>query len=633
MKNIFKSLMLVAVAAMTFTACTQENNEVNAVKKGTTLTITADLAADDTRVAFGEADANGVRKTLWEAGDMVSFVVYRNDAIYTFVNDLKVAEAGATANFTVEFPETLQAGDRIEALVGKYVAESYGWYWLEPYEYGQNPTDDGLSTVYVKAVAEYDGNDVVSLTFKHQNAYGKMTTDYAVKFVMVSFEFTGINEYGNESTMPVSINPNNISGNDYWFYTDSELSDITKISISAYDSDYTKYAFTKDIDASVGFKFVVGEISAFTVNDFGIVINTPDVEATEVTVDSIKFDWEDVENATGYDVVLKKGYDTVVAEESVTVSEYVATELEAGTEYYIVVVATTTVDGYANSGEAETSAKTEADQSALDAEYTDAVTFTKMAKVTMYDSVFENAYKFTTKDVGGTTRSDDFMFLKFYTDITAQDGVYEGYDLDLSWCYCWLASNPAEWGETYGYSDNYAVGFKPYHCYMNPGDTYIVYVDVDEENPGTLSVTAYLNNTGWWADVKFKGSFTGEISEAEAPTAGNAGSEEEGGEIVEGEEIIMTATSVSIRGAQTTDQYFTFYDADGNMFYFNWWNDKVYNDNGRGYTPNGGSLTQINVDAQNTFTYEYSNGTITCSGRFVLTDGRVVVLEEVTLTY
>ena len=512
MKNIFKSLMFVAVAAMTFTACTKENNEVNAVKKGTTLTITADLAADDTRVAFGEADANGVRKTLWEAGDKVTFVVYRDNSIFTYVNDLEVAEAGATANFTVEFPETLQTGDRIEALVGQYVAESWGWYYLNNYEYDQYPTDGGLSTVYVKAVAEYDGNDVVSLTFEHQYPYGKMTTDYAVKFNQVRFEFTGINEYDYESTMSVTIFPDSITGNDYWFYTNGELSDITKISISAYDSNNTEYAFTKDIDASVDFKFVVGEISAFTVNDFGKVIGTPYVQATDVTVDSIKFEWDEVANATGYNVKVtyqENWEDKIVIEDSIEEATFTATGLKALTEYKIEVVATTTVEGYCNSHAAYHTVSTLADQSALDAEFTDAATFNVMTKLANY----ANTYLFTTTG-GGTTKSDKFMYLSFNKAIDfTVDGEYGFDDINFTsgQTVFWLGdamSTYSGWSSAQSY---YSFAFTPYHLYDNGSDVCLIYVDANDN--GTVTVTVYGTNPVWWSDVKFKGSFTGTITE------------------------------------------------------------------------------------------------------------------------
>ncbi|MBR4070366.1 MAG: hypothetical protein IKK16_04105, partial [Bacteroidaceae bacterium] len=57
MKNIFKSLMLVAVAAMAFTAC-QNEPEYVAENGGETIEIRVEAGVDDTRVYFGNKVLN-----------------------------------------------------------------------------------------------------------------------------------------------------------------------------------------------------------------------------------------------------------------------------------------------------------------------------------------------------------------------------------------------------------------------------------------------------------------------------------------------------------------------------------------------------------------------------------------------
>mgnify|MGYP003309585149 CR=1 FL=1 len=80
MKNLFKSLMLVAVAAMAFTSCQNDIEEVNAVNKSVTLTFNAGFG-EETRVDFAEA-GNKAYKASWEAGDTVTFAVY-SDAVFS----------------------------------------------------------------------------------------------------------------------------------------------------------------------------------------------------------------------------------------------------------------------------------------------------------------------------------------------------------------------------------------------------------------------------------------------------------------------------------------------------------------------------------------------------------------------
>ena len=76
MKNLFKNLMLVAVAAMAFTACTETNDEVNAVVNKTIVTGVASFG-DDTRSGF-----TGSEVTEDENGESVL-----GQMIYDFLKD------------------------------------------------------------------------------------------------------------------------------------------------------------------------------------------------------------------------------------------------------------------------------------------------------------------------------------------------------------------------------------------------------------------------------------------------------------------------------------------------------------------------------------------------------------------
>ena len=75
MKNLFKNLMLVAVAAMAFTACTETNDEVNAVSKTTRYEFTANIA-EETRSGFAEKEEGATAyKSEWHDGDQIKIFV------------------------------------------------------------------------------------------------------------------------------------------------------------------------------------------------------------------------------------------------------------------------------------------------------------------------------------------------------------------------------------------------------------------------------------------------------------------------------------------------------------------------------------------------------------------------------
>ena len=96
MKNIFKSLMLVAVAAMGF-ACQEKVEDFTPERANeVVMTITADV--EETRTYIDEA--NG--KVAWSAGDKL--MVIENDATFKKTSDIAIDGEGK-AQFTVSFPK------------------------------------------------------------------------------------------------------------------------------------------------------------------------------------------------------------------------------------------------------------------------------------------------------------------------------------------------------------------------------------------------------------------------------------------------------------------------------------------------------------------------------------------------
>lgn len=505
MRNIFKSLMLVAVAAMTFTACQKDNGEVNALSKGTTLTVTANLADNDTRVAFGDL-VDGVRKVTWEAGDKVSFIAYRNDAIYTFVNDLEVEADGATATFSVEFPQPLQAGDRIEALVGHYVRESFGDIFT--HEQQQQPTDEGLSTVYVKAVVDYDGNNDLSLTFNHMYPYGRMITDFATKFQEVKFVLDGILENGDSFQETVTIYPQNITGNDYWFYCENEFVMMETMSIEARGVDNAKYFKTIDNLLPTHFALLKGQIAAFKVGSFQTPLATPVAKATLTTVSSmpaIEITWDVVANAYAYIVTCEQTGDiSTINRENPKGCYVLFNELKYDTEYSFTIYAIPESDSkdYIKSDVCYVSARTPKDVNAA-ADYN--VTLTKVI------SISGNTINFAGEN------PQDKMRLEFNSGLESiEAGTYAVVESFTS-STALEVSNYSQFNMAEAYSTMYDY-------YINPGDLVDVAKSGDEYTITVISDT-WINSVSASKSVKL--TYTGKLEVATEDEGGEGG---EGGE-------------------------------------------------------------------------------------------------------
>ncbi|MBO5820380.1 MAG: hypothetical protein J6R02_02165, partial [Alistipes sp.] len=244
MKNLFKNLMLVAVAAMAFTACTESNNEVNAVTKKVVLEFVADLADDDTRVAFGEKDGNKY-PVVWEAYDDVIVKVGEKQARYTLTEE-DVLESGKKAIIRPEFElledETL-SGD-IVATVNEYVSFDY--------HQGNKPT------ISLKAEAVYPATNLV---FEHQYAYGKM------ELVGLPAEFNvtevKLNLVGGDKELNHTINGNSVEDNIFWFTTEA-MEAVKSFAVYASNGAVTYY---REVTVEKNFAFEVGKVSAFRVKE------------------------------------------------------------------------------------------------------------------------------------------------------------------------------------------------------------------------------------------------------------------------------------------------------------------------------------------------------------------------------
>ena len=253
MKNLFKNLMLVAVAAMAFTACTETNDEVNAVSKTTRYEFTANIS-DDTRSGFAGSetvDDKTFYKSEWHNGDKIKiFVDGYSDPI--------VADVTTEGKFSFELenaPESffMTVCSPAEAWVGKLSANL-------PAE--QTPLANSVDPkAHILRSAEnlLVSNGTASVAMSHFAAYGKMTVnapDFEISKVEVSFN--GGQVY--------TLNATYVENNVFWFAVDSAI-DVSTFTVTAYDAEDN--AITKTVDVAAAgkeLKFQWGHVSTFSVS-------------------------------------------------------------------------------------------------------------------------------------------------------------------------------------------------------------------------------------------------------------------------------------------------------------------------------------------------------------------------------
>ena len=174
MKNLFKNLMLVAVAAMGFTACEQVGIEsVTPVLPEVEMTVNVDM--DDTRTYIDET--NYVVK--WSEGDQL--MVIENENTFRKTTDIAI-DADGRAAFTVSFPA--KAGEvTYNAIFPASVVNTGAEFTAEELELQVKSTQwatadsfDPAADLLVAKQLELDAQpDELNMQFKRIVALGKIT--------------------------------------------------------------------------------------------------------------------------------------------------------------------------------------------------------------------------------------------------------------------------------------------------------------------------------------------------------------------------------------------------------------------------------------------------------------------------
>ena len=269
MKNLFKKLMLVAVAAMAFTACSQDVNEVNKVEKVTRYEFTANIA-DDTRSGFAEKEEGSkAYKSEW----------FGNETLKIFVTDYNSYNVETTATVDEEGNFTLKLTDAPESFFISVVSPAESWTDKDtaniPAEQTPlaNSVDPKAHLLQAQALPVSGG--VADINMTHKAAYAKMTVngvDFAIDHVVVDLKGT---YFGYDREYSYTINATNVENNTFWFAT--EPIDVDEFTVTAYDAEGNAVAKTVDVAAAgktMSFKY--GRVGAFSVSG----LEVPTVQET-----------------------------------------------------------------------------------------------------------------------------------------------------------------------------------------------------------------------------------------------------------------------------------------------------------------------------------------------------------------
>ena len=266
MKNLFKKMMLVAVAAMAFTACSQDVNEVNKVEKVTRYEFTANIA-DDTRSGFAEKEEGATAyKSEWHEGDQVKIFIDGYEPI--------VADITTEGNFAFELTDAPESFFMTVVSPAESWSSQYTANLPEVQTSGVNSVDAKAHLLQAQNVSVNNGS-ADAFEMGHQIAYAKMTVngvDFAIDHVVVDLKGTF---FGYDREYSYTVNANGVD-NTFWFAT--EPIDVAEFTVTAYDAEGNAVAKTVDVaaDDKKTLSFNYGRVGTFSVSG----LEVPTVQET-----------------------------------------------------------------------------------------------------------------------------------------------------------------------------------------------------------------------------------------------------------------------------------------------------------------------------------------------------------------
>ena len=177
MKNLFKSMMAIAVAAMSFTACSNDLTED--VTPSQEFTVKINAVSPESRTVFGDID-DGKYPTLWTGNESIKAAL--NVSTAQSVNVAEVSNGGASATFEdVTFTDDASGSYTIYAVSPASAANGLdtqykSWTIVVPTE--QTPTatscDPAAQILVGKSATTNTVPSEVTMNFNHFTAYAKI---------------------------------------------------------------------------------------------------------------------------------------------------------------------------------------------------------------------------------------------------------------------------------------------------------------------------------------------------------------------------------------------------------------------------------------------------------------------------
>lgn len=238
MKRLFKNLMLVAVAAMAFVACSQDNDSINILAKKTVLHFNAGFA-DDTRSSFVEKEDGATSyKSVWNGGEQLIISICDSEGklvgqSYAWVELEEGVESAESMHFSAEYGGTIPENGSITVYSGNWSSDDSGKYTPNIYSDQYGATDYSVASnfhICKSNTVEFTNGlpATIDLTFSTAVAFGKITMS---QFSDVADKIEEVKVTINDNTT-YTVTPATLTKPVVWFAAEA-VEAVTKLSIEA----------------------------------------------------------------------------------------------------------------------------------------------------------------------------------------------------------------------------------------------------------------------------------------------------------------------------------------------------------------------------------------------------------------